>query len=64
MLLELDSDQRLWQKTVQEFLKWQNTLDPRCTKKIERRLLELFRAKATSASSAASTCRSTGLRRG
>jgi molybdopterin/thiamine biosynthesis adenylyltransferase len=36
-------------KTVQEFLKWQNTLDPKCSKKIEQRLLELFRAKATSA---------------
>lgn len=35
-------------KTVQEFLKWQNTLDPKCGKKIEQRLLELFRAKATS----------------
>jgi molybdopterin/thiamine biosynthesis adenylyltransferase len=36
-------------KTVQEFLKWQNTLDPRCSKKIEQRLLELFRIKTTSA---------------
>lgn len=36
-------------KTVQEFLKWQNTLDPKCSKKIEQRLLELFRAKAKSA---------------
>ena len=34
-------------KTVQEFLKWQNTLDRKCSKKIEQRLLELFRAKAT-----------------
>jgi len=34
-------------KTVQAFLKWQNTLDPRCSKKIEQRLMEMFRAKAT-----------------
>lgn len=34
-------------KTVQAFLKWQNTLDPRCSKKIEQRLMEMFQAKAT-----------------
>lgn len=34
-------------KTVQAFLKWQNTLDPRCSRKIEQRLMEMFRAKAT-----------------
>lgn len=34
-------------KTVQAFLKWQNTLDPRCSKKIEQRLIEIFRSKAT-----------------
>ncbi|MBV5284843.1 MAG: ThiF family adenylyltransferase [Methyloversatilis discipulorum] len=33
-------------KTVQAFLKWQNTLDPACRKKIEQRLMEMFRAKA------------------
>jgi len=32
--------------TVQAFLKWQNTLDPRCSKKIEQRLMEKFRIKA------------------
>lgn len=32
-------------QTVQAILKWQNTLDPRCSKKIEQRLLEMFRAK-------------------
>lgn len=34
-------------KTVQAFLKWQNTLDPSCSKKVEQRLMEMFRAKAT-----------------
>ncbi|MDZ4193629.1 MAG: ThiF family adenylyltransferase [Pseudomonas sp.] len=34
-------------KTVQAFLKWQKTLDPRCSKKIEQRLMGLYRAKAT-----------------
>jgi len=34
-------------KTVQQFLQWQNTLDPRCSKKIEQRLMEMFRTKAT-----------------
>ncbi|MFP8780196.1 ThiF family adenylyltransferase [Hydrogenophaga sp. RWCD_12] len=34
-------------KTVQAFLKWQKTLDPGCSKKIEQRLMDLFRAKAT-----------------
>lgn len=34
-------------KTVQAFLQWQNTLDPRCSKKIEHRLLEMFRSNAT-----------------
>lgn len=34
-------------KTVQQFLQWQNTLDHRCSKKIEQRLMEMFRAKAT-----------------
>ena len=34
-------------KTVQAFLRWQNTLDPRCRKKIEQRLMEMFRVKAT-----------------
>lgn len=34
-------------KTIQAFLKWQNTLDPRCRKKIEQRLIEMFRKKAT-----------------
>lgn len=34
-------------KTVQAFLKWQNTLDPRCRKKVEQRLMEMFRVKAT-----------------
>ena len=34
-------------KTVQAFLTWQNTLDPRCSKKIGKRLLEMFRMKAT-----------------
>lgn len=33
--------------TVQAFLKWQNTLDPRCSKKIEQRLMEMFQVKAT-----------------
>lgn len=36
-------------RTVQAFLKWQNTLDPKCSKKIEQRLLEMFRAKVTRA---------------
>jgi hypothetical protein len=34
-------------KTVQAFLKWQNTCDPKCSKKIEQRLMEMFRLKAT-----------------
>ncbi len=34
-------------KTVQAFLQWQNTLDPRCRRKIEQRLLEMSRVKAT-----------------
>lgn len=34
-------------KTVQAFLKWQNNLDSRCGKKIEQRLMEMFRAKTT-----------------
>jgi hypothetical protein len=34
-------------KTVHAFLRWQKTLDPRCSKKIEQRLLEKFRLKAT-----------------
>ena len=34
-------------KTVHAFLRWQKTLDPRCSKKIEQRLLEKFRVKAT-----------------
>ena len=33
-------------RTVQALLKWQNTLDPRCSKKIEQHLLEMFREKA------------------
>lgn len=33
-------------KTVQAFLQWQNTLDPRCSKKIAQRLMEMFRRKA------------------
>lgn len=33
-------------KTVQAFLKWQSTLDPKCRKKIEQHLMEMFRAKA------------------
>ncbi|QKH35369.1 ThiF family adenylyltransferase [Achromobacter pestifer] len=33
--------------TVQAFLQWQGTLDPLCRKKIERRLMDLFRRKAT-----------------
>lgn len=33
-------------RTVQAFLQWQNTLDPRFSKKIEQRLLEMFRGKA------------------
>jgi molybdopterin/thiamine biosynthesis adenylyltransferase len=33
--------------TVHAFLRWQKTLDPRCSKKIEQRLLEKFKAKAT-----------------
>ncbi|MDD2991623.1 MAG: ThiF family adenylyltransferase [Zoogloea sp.] len=32
-------------RTVQAFLKWQNTLDPRCGKKVEQRLMEMFRVK-------------------
>ncbi|MDO8653093.1 MAG: ThiF family adenylyltransferase [Undibacterium sp.] len=32
-------------KTVQAFLQWQNTLEPRCSKKIEQRLMEMFRDK-------------------
>lgn len=34
-------------RTVQAFLQWQNTLDTRCSKKIEQRLLDMFRGKAT-----------------
>lgn len=34
-------------KTVQAFLQWQTTLDKRCSKKIEQRLLKVFRDKAT-----------------
>ena len=34
-------------KTVQAFLKWQSTLDQRCSKKIEQRLIEMFRVRAT-----------------
>ena len=34
-------------ETVQAFLKWQSTLDSRCRKKIEQRLMEIFRGKAT-----------------
>ena len=34
-------------KTVQAFLQWQNTLDPRSSKKIEQRLMDMFRGKAT-----------------
>ncbi len=33
-------------QTVQAFLKWQNMLDPMCRKKIEKRLLEIFKRKA------------------
>jgi molybdopterin/thiamine biosynthesis adenylyltransferase len=33
-------------RTVQEFLQWQNTLDPRCSRKVEQRLLDMFRKKA------------------
>lgn len=33
--------------TVQTFLQWQSTLDPMCRKKIEQRLLDMFRSKAT-----------------
>ena len=32
-------------KTVQAFLKWQNTLDSTCRKKVEQRLMEMFRVK-------------------
>lgn len=32
-------------KTVQTFLKWQNTLDPTCRKKVELRLMEMFQVK-------------------
>lgn len=34
-------------KTVQEFLQWQNTLDQGCSRKVEQRLLDMFRRKAT-----------------
>lgn len=34
-------------KTVQALLKWQSTLDPQCRKKIEQRLMESFRLRAT-----------------
>lgn len=34
-------------ETVQAFLRWQKTLDPRCSKRIEQRLMEMFKAKAT-----------------
>lgn len=34
-------------RTVQAFLQWQNTLDTRCSKKIEQRLLDMFRGKAS-----------------
>lgn len=33
--------------TVHAFLKWQNTLDRRCSKKIEQRLIEMFRVRTT-----------------
>lgn len=33
-------------RTVQAFLQWQNTLEPRCSKKIEQRLIDMFREKA------------------
>lgn len=36
-------------KTVHALLKWQRSLDTRCSKKIEQRLMEMFRAKATRA---------------
>lgn len=32
-------------KTVQALLKWQNTLDSTCRKKVEQRLMEMFRVK-------------------
>lgn len=38
--------QKSWPpKTVQTFLKWQNTLDPTCRKKVELRLMEMFQVK-------------------